>query len=133
MGFFGKDEDEQIRSYERSLARAKEETETLDKKNKELELKINEANKSKDELKQEMEVLQEHFEIFKKQSEKEKQELQAKLKGERLIKKNVKRVFVQLKVTPDLKNTWIKLAEKRDISLSKLIREAVLHYQSDNK
>lgn len=133
MGFFGKDEDEQIRSYERSLARAKEETETLDKKNKELELKINETNKSKDELKQAMEVLQEHFENFKKQSEKEKQELQAKLKGEKLIKKNVKDVLIQFRCTPQQKNKWISQAEKEDISLSKFIKEALFNYKTTTK
>jgi len=133
MGFFGKDEDEQIRSYERSLARAKEEKETLEVKNRELELKISEANKSNEQLKQAMEEIKEQFDSFKQQTLKEKEELQAKLKGEKLIKKNVKDVLIQFRCTPQQKNKWISQAEKEDISLSKFIKEALSNYKTITK
>lgn len=133
MGFFGKNIDEEITTYQRSFARLTEENQTLDKKNQELEIKISEANKSNEELKQVLEEIKEQFDSFKKQSEEEKEELQAKIKGERLIKRNVKDVLIQFRCTPKQKNEWISQAEKKDISLSKFIKEALSNYKTTTK
>ncbi len=112
MGFFGKDEDEQIRSYERSLARLTEEKEILEVKNQKLEFKINEVNKSNEQLKQAMEEIKEQFDSFKQQTLKEKEELQAKLKGEKLIKKKCKRCFDSIPLHS-------KTKERMDFSIRK--------------